>query len=166
VSPQTAPTAATLESYLTNYGPLVTTMNVYSDFYNYVGGVYSYTGGPYEGAHAIEIIGYNHAAQYFIVKNSWGTGWGTTVPGSVTMPGFFYIAYSQIANVVQFGWYSIAYTGYKSRPLQLVPIVQFGSCNLFRGKSLSERNCDVRMFLAGREQCKLDKYRIRRKGHG
>ena len=124
VSPQTNPTAAALESYLTNYGPLVTTMNVYRDFEYYTGGVYSYTGGsssvnPFEGGHAIEIIGYDHNNQYFIVKNSWGTGWGETEPGYVTTPGFFRIAYSQIGNVVEFGWYSIAYEGCRNDPVWL-----------------------------------------------
>ena len=124
VTPQTSPTAADLENALTTYGPLVTTMNVFSDFYHYAGGVYSVTNGAtYEGGHAIEIIGFNHASEYFIVKNSWGTGWGTTVPGSVTTPGFFLIAYSQIAEMSnfryggpEFGWYSIAYTGYSQDP--------------------------------------------------
>lgn len=120
-SPNAAALAAALESYLTNNGPLIVTMNVYRDFEYYTGGVYSYTGGsnavnPYEGGHAIELIGYNHASQYFIVKNSWGTGWGETEPGYVTTPGFFRIAYSQIGNVVEFGWYSIAYTGYSQDP--------------------------------------------------
>jgi len=138
VSPQTAPTAAALESYLTTYGPLVTTMNVYTDFFYYVGGIYSYLGpvklsngkqNVFEGGHVIEIIGYNHASQYFIVKNSWGTGWGTSDAngGSVTTPGFFLIAYSQLAQMTraqtgdnyggpEFGWYSIAYTGYSPDP--------------------------------------------------
>jgi len=134
VSPQTAPTAAALESYLTTYGPLVTTMNVYTDFFYYVGGIYSYLGpvklsngkqNVFEGGHVIEIIGYNHASQYFIVKNSWGTGWGTSDAngGSVTTPGFFLIAYSQLANQsgfenggAEFGWSSIAYEGFSPVP--------------------------------------------------
>jgi hypothetical protein len=98
-------------------------MNVYRDFEYYTGGIYSYTGGsssqnPFEGGHAIELIGYDHNNQYFIVKNSWGTGWGTSDPngGSVTTPGFFLIAYSQIGNVVQFGGETIAYTGYSQDP--------------------------------------------------
>jgi len=70
----TAPTAAALENALNTYGPLVTTMNVYSDFYYYTGGVYFLTeGATYEGGHAVEIIGYDRDDQYFIVKNSWGT---------------------------------------------------------------------------------------------
>ncbi len=127
VSPQTAPTAAALESYLDTYGPLVTTMNVYTDFYYYKGGIYSYSYGSLEGGHAIEIVGYNDTGSsttsYFIVKNSWGTDWGTTVPGSVTTPGFFLIAFSQLAQMPkvryggpEFGWYSIAYTGYSPDP--------------------------------------------------
>jgi len=118
----TAPTAAALESALNTYGPLVTTMNVYSDFFYYSGGVYSYTpGSSYEGGHAIEIIGYDHNNQYFIVKNSWGNDFGVSVPGSVTTTGFFLIAYSQIAQMTnvqyggpEFGWYTIAYEGYKA----------------------------------------------------
>jgi len=142
VSPQTSPTAAALESYLDTNGPLVTTLNVYTDFFYYSGGIYSYTGpgnkngyqNVYEGGHAIEIVGYNHASQYFIVKNSWGTGWGTTdpnvgtaTPPTVTTKGFFLIAYSQLAQMTkaqtgdnvggpEFGWYSIAYTGYSQDP--------------------------------------------------
>ena len=153
VSPQTATTAANattlasaLESYLDTCGPLVTTMYVYTDLFYYSGGIYSFTGpgiknvngqqfqNVIEGGHVIEIVGYNHAAQYFIVKNSWGTGWGTTdpnvgtqTPPTVTTRGFFLIAYSQLAQMTQaqtgdiyggpeFGWYSIAYTGYSQGP--------------------------------------------------
>ncbi|HIJ75110.1 MAG TPA: hypothetical protein HPP81_00155 [Deltaproteobacteria bacterium] len=120
----TNPTPAQLESALTTYGPLVAHMNVFSDFYYYKRGIYSVTtGATYEGSHAIELIGYNHAEQYFIVKNSWGTGWGTTVPGTVTTPGFFLIAYSQLANQsgfenggAEFGWSSIAYEGFSPVP--------------------------------------------------
>ena len=72
-------------------------------------GVYSYVGGrgdTYQGAHAIEIIGYDDTQQAFIVKNSWGAGWGEA--------GFFLIAYSQLGNPVQFGYYTIAYDGYRA----------------------------------------------------
>lgn len=99
----TSPTVDALKNALYTYGPLVTTMNVYSDFYYYTGGVYSYTKGSYQGGHAIELIGWDDDAQCFIVKNSWGTSWGES--------GFFEIAYSQLTNAVAFGDYTIAYTG-------------------------------------------------------
>jgi hypothetical protein len=113
----TAPTADNLKSALNTYGPLVTTMNIYTDFYYYAGGVYSYAYGSYQGSHVIEIIGYDDTENCFIVKNSWGsTGdppWGESEPGSVTTAGFFRIAYDQIDQLVQFGYYTIAYEGYK-----------------------------------------------------
>ena len=49
---------------------------VYSDFMYYSGGIYKYTTGTYQGGHAVCAVGYSDAGQYWIVKNSWGTGWG------------------------------------------------------------------------------------------
>ncbi len=111
----TSPTAAALKNALLTYGPLVTTMNVYSDFYSYAGGVYSYVSGTLQGGHAIEIIGYDDTEQCFIVKNSWGVDWGESEPGSISTTGFFRIAYSELNDPkVQFGYYTIAYDPYKA----------------------------------------------------
>jgi C1A family cysteine protease len=97
------PTVEVLRNALITYGPLVTTFSVYSDFYYYRSGIYTYTSGNIVGGHAVLLVGYDDAAQCFIVKNSWGTGWGEA--------GFFRIAYSQINNLVHFGYSSIAYEG-------------------------------------------------------
>jgi hypothetical protein len=97
----TSPTVDDIKNALYTYGPLVTTMDVYTDFFHYNDGIYSYTSGSYEGGHAILIIGYNDTDQYFIAKNSWGIGWGEG--------GFFNIAYSQISYPVEFGYWTIAY---------------------------------------------------------
>ena len=96
-----AKSVETLKSELCAYGPLVTTMRVYKDFFSYYRGIYSYVKGPYRGDHAILIVGYNDAEQYFIVKNSWGTGWGES--------GYFRIAYSELTSVVTFAYSNIAY---------------------------------------------------------
>lgn len=108
----TSPDVATLKNALFTYGPLVTTMNVYSDFYSYKSGVYSYTSGTLQGGHGVLLVGYADDATisgggYFIVKNSWGTGWGE--PGGSDSGGYFRIAYSQLTSVVQFGDYTIVY---------------------------------------------------------
>ena len=66
-------------------GPLMTTMTVYEDFMFYTGGVYRHVTGDSVGGHAIVIIGYDDAAQAFIVRNSWGREWGEG--------GYFRIAY-------------------------------------------------------------------------
>ena len=101
-----SPTVSAIKNALYTYGPLVTTMEVYTDFYYYTGGIYSATScaqSDYQGGHAILIIGYDDTSQYFIVKNSWGTSWGEA--------GYFEIAYSQLNNCVEFGYDTIAYSG-------------------------------------------------------
>lgn len=78
-----------IKNALVTYGPLVTTMRVFNDFFSYSGGVYLHVSGNFAGNHAILIVGYDDNNQCFIVKNSWGTWWGEA--------GYFRIAYSQIA---------------------------------------------------------------------
>jgi len=87
-------------------------MEVYSDFFSYRSGVYSYTYGSLQGGHAVLLVGYADDATipgggYFMVKNSWGTGWGE--PGGTDSGGYFRIAYNQLGSVVCFGEYTIAY---------------------------------------------------------
>jgi len=65
-----------LQAALVN-GPLVAGFYVYTDFLSYSGGVYHYDGhSPLAGGHAIVIVGYDSTERYWIVKNSWGSGWG------------------------------------------------------------------------------------------
>jgi hypothetical protein len=95
-----------IKTALSIHGPLVTTMDVYYDFFSYRTGVYEYATGTYQGGHAILIVGYTddpsiHGGGYFTAKNSWGTGWGES--------GYFNIAYSQIGSPVYFGEWTIAY---------------------------------------------------------
>ena len=100
----------TIKTALNKYGPLPTAMMVYEDFMHYKTGVYSYTTGKKLGGHAVLIVGYNDAEQYFIVKNSWDTGWGEQ--------GFFRVAYSELTSVVSFGLSTVAYRNTKD----IVPV--------------------------------------------
>jgi hypothetical protein len=129
----TSPTVDGLKNALLTYGPLVTTMNVYSDFFSYAGGIYSYVTGSFQGGHAIEIIGYDDTNQCFIVKNSWGTGWGESEPGSISTLGFFRIDYNQIDNLIQFGYYTIAYEGCRTDPVAVPALSIAGSVLLILG---------------------------------
>jgi C1A family cysteine protease len=107
-----SPTVDDIKSALFEYGPLPTTFDVYTDFFSYRSGIYSLTPGCcydkatcpscyYKGGHAVLIVGYDDDEEYFIVKNSWGTGWGES--------GYFRIDYSQLTNDVGFGQYTLAY---------------------------------------------------------
>lgn len=93
--------AVSLKAALVKYGPLPTAFIVYEDFMHYKSGIYSYTTGKRLGGHAVLLVGYNDAEQYYIVKNSWDKGWGEE--------GFFKIAYSEMDNSVHFGLSTIAY---------------------------------------------------------
>jgi len=75
-----------IKNALIEYGPLPTTMIVYSDFYDYPGGVYEHPGpDPDPTNHLVTIVGYNDYQECWICKNSWGTYWGEN--------GWFRIAY-------------------------------------------------------------------------
>ena len=91
-----------IKNALNTNGPLVTTMAVYNDFFSYSGGVYTHVTGGLAGYHAVLIIGYDDPGHYFIVKNSWASGWGSTA-GYGTEKGYFMIDYSQMSNDVSFG---------------------------------------------------------------
>jgi C1A family cysteine protease len=58
------------------YHPVSASFEVFSDFYSYHSGVYEHVFGDSEGWHAVLIVGWNDAEKSWIVKNSWGAGWG------------------------------------------------------------------------------------------
>jgi hypothetical protein len=62
----------------TAIAPILVAFDVYADFYYYSDGIYEHTWGDLEGGHAVSIVGYDTTGptHYWIVKNSWGTGWG------------------------------------------------------------------------------------------
>jgi len=124
---QDDPILAQLKNMIVTYGPVVVTFGVYEDFYNYGSGVYQYTTGKFEGGHAVEVIGFQDDTSdsswgggYFIVKNSWGTGWGG-------MGGYFNIAYSELNSLgghTNFGYWgdnpAVFYYGSKPVALQII----------------------------------------------
>ena len=59
------------------FGPVTTSMDVYSDYFGYVDGVYEPMEGlEVVGGHAVPIIGWNDEHDSWYCKNSWGTEWG------------------------------------------------------------------------------------------
>lgn len=68
-------------------GPVVAVLKVYEDFYKYTGGVYQHAHGKYLGLHAVAVVGYDDSKNAWIIKNSWGKGWGKS--------GFGFIRYGE-----------------------------------------------------------------------
>jgi hypothetical protein len=69
-------TSGSGQDVLASNGPITFGFEVYEDFYHYDGGIYNHVLGPFEGLHAMALVGYDDEGQYWIAKNSWGPGWG------------------------------------------------------------------------------------------
>lgn len=86
---ETLNSQASMKAFIAGTGPMTACFTVYEDFYYYyTSGVYEYnpqTSGNVIGGHCISIVGYNDSGQYWIAKNSWGSGWGEN--------GYFQIGY-------------------------------------------------------------------------
>jgi C1A family cysteine protease len=89
----------TRKSVLAAKGPVVAGLAIYSDFYNYTGGVYRQTSNTLEGYHAVSCVGYDDGQQCWIVKNSWGPGFGEA--------GYFRIGYGECGIDTDFAFYDV-----------------------------------------------------------
>ena len=60
-------------------GPVETAFSVYSDFENYVSGIYEQKTGKIEGGHAVKFVGWGvdkeTGTKYWRVANSWNPHW-------------------------------------------------------------------------------------------
>lgn len=84
-------------------GPVLAGMAVYNDFFAYSSGVYVKTANTgLAGYHCICVVGYDDSQQCWILKNSWGPGWGDG--------GFVRIRYGQADLLIDSDWsfYSVA----------------------------------------------------------
>lgn len=65
-----------MKKALIEHGPLIVCMYFWKDFYYYHGGIYRHKWGRLAGGHVMAIVGYDDEEKCWIIKNSWGTGWG------------------------------------------------------------------------------------------
>ena len=100
-----------IKSMVYNHGPVVASMEVYEDFFNYGGGIYRHKYGSYVGGHQVVIVGYNDNQQCWICKNSWGKYWGED--------GYFRIAYGECGIES-----SIVYVDYNPNTVNWPPIAR------------------------------------------
>jgi C1A family cysteine protease len=90
-------TMAARKDAIATKGPLLAGMAVYSDFYAYSSGVYVKTSSAiFKGLHCVCVVGYDDTQQCWIVKNSWGAGWGDS--------GFVRIRYGQPDLLIDTDW--------------------------------------------------------------
>jgi C1A family cysteine protease len=90
-------TIAARKDALATKGPVVAGMRVYNDFFAYRSGVYvAVPSTGVAGLHCISVVGYDDNQQCWILKNSWGTGWGEG--------GFVRIRYNQPDLLLDTSW--------------------------------------------------------------
>ena len=67
-----------IKQSILNEGPVEAGFDVYDDFFSYSGGIYVRSSDNLMGGHAVKTIGWGveNGVQYWIVANSWATGWG------------------------------------------------------------------------------------------
>lgn len=76
--------------------PVIFGMTVYSNYMTQSGGVYNNATGTIKGGHAQVIVGYDDNVGAFIVRNSWGTSWGSG--------GYAWIEYKTLMKLLMDAW--------------------------------------------------------------
>lgn len=56
--------------------PICIGMKVYNNFGSYRNGIYDKEEGGYAGGHGVCLVGWDDTERYFLLRNSWGSGWG------------------------------------------------------------------------------------------
>jgi C1A family cysteine protease len=106
-----------LKRAIMNYGPVEGTFVIYSDFYFYTGGIYYHdpNDNNIAGVHALAWVGWGveNSVPYWIIKNSWGAGWGE---GG-------YLRYRMTEDDTRkFGMYGLLYAIDPSTPQNTTPL--------------------------------------------
>ncbi len=93
---------ATIKQQLQSIGPLSVSMGILSDYGGYWDGdIYRCTN-DYGSNHAVVMVGYDDAGGYWLIRNSWGSGWNGN--------GYFKVGYGE-CNIQSSAYYGQATSG-------------------------------------------------------
>jgi C1A family cysteine protease len=88
------PTVADMKQALCDHGPLAVAVEATGAFAGYTGGVFNEHDTIHGINHGVTLIGWDDTKNAWIIKNSWGPGWGSNAGfGAATQKGYMYIAY-------------------------------------------------------------------------
>jgi cathepsin L len=135
------PTTAELKQALVTHGPIVTFVVMHDQLRGYRCGVFDVPVTDETDFHAVVVVGWDDKADpggtrpqkdgstvvhppkgAWIVRNSWGTGWGTTANYG-TERGYMYLAYGSSKIGLQAMWVHAENAAYKVSP-NAVPILE------------------------------------------
>jgi cathepsin L len=90
----TIPSVSAIKTALCQHGPLATAVMVDAPFQAYTGGVFDEHTKSFSWInHGVTIVGWDNSKNAWLIKNSWGTGWGET-GGFGSERGYMWIAYN------------------------------------------------------------------------
>lgn len=107
------PTTDEIKSALCDHGPLATAVFVSDLFQLYRDGVFDQTERTFDWInHGVVIIGWDDAKSAWLIKNSWGSGWGNT-GGFGSEKGYMWIKYGSNNIGVATAWVDAARRFYR-----------------------------------------------------
>lgn len=109
------PTNAEMKQAIVTYGPIMVALYATGQFQAYTGGVF-YQSVP-AGAlnHAVVLVGWDDTKGAWILRNSWGTGWGGAADYG-TERGYMYLAYGSSNVGIWSQWVRAPSLTYKLSP--------------------------------------------------
>jgi hypothetical protein len=119
----TIPSAQTIKQALCTHGPLATAVMVDEAFQGYTGGAngdqvfdeHTVNFGPRTVNHGIVIIGWDEGKKAWLIRNSWGPGWGASA-GYGSEKGYMWIAYNTNNVGIATAWVDAVSTRYRLKP--------------------------------------------------
>jgi hypothetical protein len=69
-----------IKNLIVEKGPVISSIDVYSDYGYYSGGIYEHKWGIFKGTHTVIIVGYDDEQSCWIIKESLGQDWGEPNP--------------------------------------------------------------------------------------
>ena len=93
------PSVDAIKQAIYDHGPVAAAVCVNSDFQRYSGGIFDPDTSCSAINHAIVLVGWDDSAQVWILRNSWGTGWGESGYMRIRY-GVYHVGYS--ANYITY----------------------------------------------------------------
>ncbi len=109
----TIPAVASTKAALCEHGPLAIALMADGPFQAYTGGVFDESDQKFDWInHGVTLIGWDDSKGAWLIKNSWGPGWGET-GGFGSEKGYMWIAYNSNNIGVATAWVDASYKFFK-----------------------------------------------------
>jgi cathepsin L len=100
---ETIATTAELKQHIVTYGPVVVAVQATPAFKAYSSGIFSQAVPAGVRNHAVVLVGWDDSKGAWILRNSWGTGWGETC-GYGTERGYMWLTYGSNNVGIMSNW--------------------------------------------------------------